>query len=175
MDHTHDTLHLIVHYDPCTSAVQERWMLEGFDEIWFLIWSGLAFVWNLKDLHDPVQQAVYNFKARIFVIINCSQITFILGSNICKTSVIEYKLQESTLPLVPSKRITSDTSNNFRGKGIFLLEAIVLNSPDISVVRATWKSIVLGLDILTALFNAWSLRILLAMSSREHLRWRKQQ
>lgn len=41
-------------------------------------------------------------------------------------------------PLLLSFRTTSDISNSFRGRGIFLLAAIVFSRPGSSVVRATW-------------------------------------
>lgn len=42
------------------------------------------------------------------------------------------------LPLVSSFSTTSDISKSFRGRGIFLLAAMVFSRPGNKVVRATW-------------------------------------
>lgn len=55
------------------------------------------------------------------------------------------------LPLVTSLSTTSVTSNNFIGRGIFLLADTVFKSPDKILVRATWNSNVFGLLMRTVL------------------------
>lgn len=113
---------------------------------------------DIQQLHEPVQEAVDDFKTRCLIVVNrtqtpvvaCSDVwhthvqhcmEFLITVSCCNPDINVHMLNNYSFnhtPLSSSFSTTSEISNNLSGSAIFLFAATVFKSPGSSVVLATY-------------------------------------